>query len=315
MNPMLGSRRLLPRSAGLVGAFGLWIGIAPTVGAEASKVSVQLTADLWLLNGDSARQPDFLRSQQLAFPPLTTSAFIDILPDGAGPTNFTHIVIPNDIVGLVETELTQTPAEAPLTFAHPGNRFDPFTALFRVRLDNDAGSVRPTGGGNGGIGGSFALNLDTTLVLDRIETDGEFFVASLPLVGALGAGLTKRFTTSIAILIVPGEVSVFGEPWTTGSVTLTRALITRREKGDPAGDPTGFTMFTHRAVGSVASNRISLVTPVVVEMLWGYRPNRVPLPIYGHFRLTFTPEPHVAGPIAAASLLLVILGLRRKLVA
>ena len=194
---------------------------------------------------------------------------------------------------------------------NPIARNQPFTALLRVKLDNDAGTVRPTGGGNGGVGGSFALNLDTTLVLDRIETGGEFFVASLPLVGAIGAGVTERFTTNVDKAEIPGAGSIFGEPWTTGSVTLTRALITRRQLDDPGGAPTGFTTFQHRAVGSVASNRIALVTPVVVEMLWGSGGNRVPTPLYGSFRLTFTPEPS-AGSLTVSSLALILMGLWRR---
>lgn len=282
--------------------------LANSARADLAPVDVELSAELWMLNGDSYFQPLVPPFQKLAFPPLRTRVLADLFP--LDPTGFRRLVIPNDLGGVLDLSLSQTTAGSPLRFPEPENPLTPFTLLLRIELDNDAGTVRPGGGGSGGIGGSFALNLDTTLVLERIDLGGESLEASIPLLGAIGMDRTLMLSASFTEIALAGVGSVFGERWTTQAVTVSRSLVTDRTH--LALSPRGWTRFEHRTEGTATSGHLALVTPVVVEQLWrsGPGPVRAPVPLYGSFRLAFTPEPRGSALVLGALLGLAVLGRR-----
>jgi hypothetical protein len=296
---------------------GLGLGASESAAVEAVTVSVTVESHVWAMNGDSVRQPMVPLIQKIATPQIQLTDIAIVNPTRNAVT---QLNIPDNFGGTQTVTVSETTGGNRILVVNPTNRFDPFTGKFTNVAEGDAGTATVFGGPYGGKGGEFPINMRTRTVLDIIDAGGEFFVVEIPRPGEpplqVGVNATVTFDGTVALLEIPVDGTIFGTGWTTGMLTISKAVTTMRKFGDPAGTPTGFHTFTFMSTGTFGKNVSTAITPFVVEAFAGVGPNRVPSPFYGFLRsriegLTFVPESRVL-LMAASVLALAALGSRRE---
>lgn len=270
----------------LLGLLGALI-TAPIASAiDATQAKLTLEPELWLLNGDQARYPEAPLTQPMAFPTMTASVLVSVMPEGAGADDFTALVLSESAL-VSSFVVNSTPGGARLLQINPVSRRDPFTKQLKVDLALGQGTLEASGAQ---LKGAVPVNLETLIILDEVDAMLPFFIAHVPSV-RLGVEGTRSFTFGDFNLSIFVDATIFAEGWTTGTRTVSRRLITRRENSEYEGEPTGFQTFTGTAMGSRSARSLSVITPVVIEESWGI-PD-VPSPVRGFLRLSvdFVPEP------------------------
>lgn len=307
------------RLAAVVSAGLLAVGLGGrSAGAvEVVDVKVRVESNVWVLNGDTVRQPNVPIVQKLATPviALTDEAIVTPSRDAV-----TQLNVPSRFGGTQTVQVSETTGGNPVLLPNPTNKFDPFTGMFTNRAFNEAGTATVFGGPNGGKGGEFPINIFTRVVLDFKDVFQELFVLEIPRAGQppiqFGVKATVPFDGIVSELSIPVEGSAFATGWTTGMVTVTRTVTTMRLGGSVVGTPTGFQVLTFMSTGTFMKNVATAVTPFVVEAFAGSGPDRIPAPIYGFLRseiegITFVPEPGAAFWISGAAGLAALGWMRR----
>lgn len=292
-------------------ALSLFAVLSPEASRSApTRLDFRVEGDVWLLNGDLVRQPAVPLVQIGDFPTLEGTAVFDLEPTGAPLDELSFLRVPANLAEGAVVTLSRTANGAPLLVPNPTNLLDPFTARFSIAVGNQTGGITSIAGE---IGGPVIFNLDTTLVLNLVDTGIPFFFADLPLTQAIGVPASRTFQATVGgMLDIPLAGRLHGSSWTTGPVAISAAsLVTGREGDSGIGPPTAFATLRRRASGSATAETLGVITPLVVEIRAGTGPQEAPFTLFGFLRLTLVPEPRGAAGLAAAALVLLLARRRR----
>jgi hypothetical protein len=289
------AKRLTPL---LLGVFLVSIPVSQSGAVEAVPSTMCIEQNVWVLNRDTVRQPTMPMVQPLVVPSTVRTDTVIAFPTRLAAT---RVAFPSDF-GTdppATVTVTKTTGGGPILVANPTAALDPFTARFRNRIEVGAGVFSVLGGPQGGIGGDLPISIVSNIVLDG-QSEGDPLVVEVPLAMAFGIEATIPFSQVVPDVGIALAGTAFGDPFTTGLVTLMGTVITRREGDDPGGQPTGFQTLTFTTEGGVFPatfgwGTTSAVAPLVVNSFVERGSYRAAITVLGFFRAEFSPL--IAPPI------------------